>query len=167
MTNEIVEIIEQGGRVVVRQRQKRKGFSLDTELSSRPVGLMAIAKAEKDGLIRPKGPGTRSGKNVTWEYELIPTQKKLIKVFCMNDCDWMAGATLEECKAEYINNYGGDAWDDADGDQFEDAHELSPEAMQRLKFTDEDGTRRSFQEQLDKMIAEDNEFPQFFASTEC
>ena len=73
MMNEVAEIIAQGGHVIVRQRQTRNGLSVDTERSSRPVGLMAIAKAEKDGLIRPKGPGTRFGKSVTWEYELVTT----------------------------------------------------------------------------------------------
>jgi hypothetical protein len=87
-----------------------------------------------------------------------------MKVFSMNDCDWMVGETLEACKAEYIKNYGGDAWGD---DQFADARELTPADMQHYKFTDEDGEVRTFQQQLDKMIAEGDEFPQFFASTEC
>lgn len=90
-----------------------------------------------------------------------------MKIFSMNDCDWMAGETMDSCKAEYIKNYGGDAWDDPDEDQFADARELTAGDMQHYKFTDENGEKRAFQEQLDKMIAEGDEFPTFFASTEC
>ena len=36
----------------------------------------SAAKAEKDGLIRPKGPGTRFGKSVTWEYELVTAEER-------------------------------------------------------------------------------------------
>jgi hypothetical protein len=85
-----------------------------------------------------------------------------IKVFQINEDDWMAGGTLEECKAEHIKNYDGDAFEPAD---FEDAHELCEETMNRLKFTDEDGGQCTFREQLDKMIAEGATFPTFFAST--
>jgi len=86
-----------------------------------------------------------------------------MKVFSMNDYDWMAGETLESCKADYLKNYGGDEHDE----DFADTYELTPEDMQHYKIADEDGTVRTFQEQLDKMIAEGDDFPQFFASTEC
>jgi hypothetical protein len=93
--------------------------------------------------------------------------KPIIKVLSMNDYDWMAGETLEACKVEYIEHYGGDVWEDENEDQFEGARELTTADMQHYKFADDDGEVRTFQEQLDKMIAEGDKFPQFFASTEC
>ena len=67
--SEISETLASGGWVVVRQQRKQRGLTFDTELCSRPIGLMAIAKAEKAGEIRisrmrpiPKG--------VIVEYEL-------------------------------------------------------------------------------------------------
>ncbi len=61
-----------------------------------------------------------------------------VKVFSITEDDWMAGATLEECKAEYIKSYGGDAYAN-EPEVFADAHELDDEAMNRMKFSEEDG----------------------------
>jgi hypothetical protein len=106
-------------------------------------------------------------RNIQEAAEQASRKSATIKVFSMNDCDWMAGETLEACKAEYIKNYGGDAWEDENEDQFADARELTPWDMQHYKFTDDNGGERTFQEQLEKMISDGDEFPAFFASTEC
>jgi hypothetical protein len=88
-----------------------------------------------------------------------------IKVWKVNDCDWMAAATAEEATAGH-KELGMDCDDDP-----AEPSALTEEDMQRLVFQDEDNTtgevtRRSFREQLDKMIAEGEKFPCFFASTE-
>ena len=88
-----------------------------------------------------------------------------IKVWEVNACDWMAAATVEEATAKH-KKLGMDCDDDPI-----EPHPLTEEDMQRLIFQDEDDTtravtRRSFREQLDKMIAEGEKFPCFFASTE-
>lgn len=83
----------------------------------------------------------------------------LVKVFEMNDCDWIAARSAEEAFAEYQSNYGGE------GD--ETARELTAEEMQRLKFRDDDSeVLRTFQDELEMRIARKVAFPDFFASTE-
>ena len=89
-----------------------------------------------------------------------------IKVFQMNDCDWMAARSLEEAVDDYKKNYVGD-----DEHLIDDPCELSDEAMNRLLYTrtEDDGDpvgKVSFRQQLNLMIAEGQEFPCFFASTE-
>lgn len=87
-----------------------------------------------------------------------------MKIFSMNDCDWMAGEDLESCKAAYVKITGMDANDE---ETFSDTYELSPEKMDKLKFNDvEAGVTRTFREQLERMIAAGEKFPTFFASTE-
>lgn len=89
-----------------------------------------------------------------------------IKIFAMNECDWMAAATLEEAIEEYKANFGGDF------DENDPPYELTAEQMDELMFreTDEDDAplaTKSFRIKLDEMIAEAETFPCFFASTEC
>jgi hypothetical protein len=84
----------------------------------------------------------------------------------MNDCDWMAGETLEECKAEYLKNYYFDGEEDA----FDSPHELTPDQLKRYKFHGEpdEPSRgvRSFEEELLRLLDSGATFPRFFASTE-
>ena len=86
-----------------------------------------------------------------------------IKVFQLNDCDWYAGATIKEAK-ECLMEATGMSADEA----FEDEHQLSWQAMRRLKFFDEDGETEigNFQEVLNKMVKDKCKFPCFFATTE-
>lgn len=93
-----------------------------------------------------------------------PAQSQRIRIFALNDCDWYAGADLESCIQDYLEMTSA-----AREDVIENPHELDDEAMDRLVFVDDTGdttVRRSFREQLDRMIAEGVEFPNFFASTE-
>lgn len=85
-----------------------------------------------------------------------------MKVFAMNDCEWWAAESLEEAKADYIKETGVP---EEDG-PFDDPHELGAEAMNRLRFSDDDGSVRSFEAQLKKMVAEGSKFPCLFATTE-
>jgi len=89
-----------------------------------------------------------------------------IKVFAMNDCDWMAAAaTLEEAVAEYKANFCGDL------DEGDLPRELTSDEMDELIFREtgpdeEPLEKKSFRAKLNEMIAEGEEFPCFFASTE-
>jgi hypothetical protein len=88
------------------------------------------------------------------------------KVFSMNDCDWMAGSDLESCKAEYLRLYTSENAEDA----FDEPSEVPAEKMKKYRFHGEPGENcegeRSFEEELERRIAEGKPFPQFFASTE-
>ena len=87
----------------------------------------------------------------------------MIKVFEMDDCTWYAGESSESVTAKYLTE-GGDGYDDADPPV-----ELSEETLKRLTFSDVSGpviVKRSFREELDRMIAAGKEFPCFFATTE-
>jgi hypothetical protein len=87
-----------------------------------------------------------------------------IKVWAVNDCDWMAAPTAEDAVKEHKNL-------SMDCEDYAKPLELTEEEMQRLTFQDdeEDGKgepiRRSFRAQLNKMIAEGEVFPCFFASS--
>ena len=89
-----------------------------------------------------------------------------MKIFSMNDCDWMAAETLEEAKSAYLAT----CWEgtrEPEEAAFDDPGEISAEAYDKVLFTDEDGAKRSFREQLQRMIDSGEKFPTFFASTEC
>lgn len=88
-----------------------------------------------------------------------------IKIFAMNDCDWMAAETSEDAVREYKENFSGGDFDDSG------PVELSDAEMDRLVFREdeEDGSTVediSFREKLNRMIAAGETFPCFFASTE-
>lgn len=88
-----------------------------------------------------------------------------MKIFRMDDCTWMAGATLEDCTAEWVEHYGGEIIEG----EFAPYEET---ALDKLIFFDEDarggiGKRRTFREELDRLIASGETFPLFFATTEC
>jgi hypothetical protein len=88
-----------------------------------------------------------------------------IKIFEMNDCDWMAATTLEEAVEEYKASLDGE-FDEADPPR-----ELTAYEMELLRFRetgpdDEPLEKKSFRAKLDEMIAAGESFPCFFASTE-
>lgn len=86
-----------------------------------------------------------------------------IKIFALDDCDWWAGESLDACLAEARKECGEGSYCDAE----QDGYELSAADMQNLNFREEDGTRRTFADQLALEIAKGTTFPCFFASTEC
>jgi hypothetical protein len=88
-------------------------------------------------------------------------EHRFMKVFAMNDFDWWAAETLEEAKLGYLKERG---MEEADG-PFDDPHELDEEAMNHFQFNEDDG-KRSFREQLERMVSSGQKFPAFFASTE-
>jgi hypothetical protein len=93
-----------------------------------------------------------------------PAQQTQMKVFYMNDCDWMAGESLESCKTEYLRMCSGGKKDDPDA--FDDPYELTPEQMRKMKFNRDTGEVVTFQEQLNLLVKSGAKFPLFFASTE-
>lgn len=75
----------------------------------------------------------------------------------------MAGADVESVKAAYVAEIGGGdpgCLGDYEPEVVTDAD------MDRLKFTDDDGTKRTFREELGRRVAAGDKFPCFFASTE-
>jgi hypothetical protein len=90
----------------------------------------------------------------------------LVKVFRMNDCDWVAAPTLEEAKDWYQQTFRPT---DDEADLFDGPSEVDDTHMNGMLFRDEDGPEtltRTFREQLNLMIERGESFPAFFASTE-
>ena len=87
-------------------------------------------------------------------------EAKTIKVFNMNDCDWWAGEDAESVKAAFLAVNEVEPTDDPI-----EPTEVSPEKMRTMEFVD-GHDKRTFAEELDRLIAEAHEFPCFFASTE-
>lgn len=83
-----------------------------------------------------------------------------IRVFRMDDMEWWAGESLAVCVAEGRRQCGDKCYPNDPSEQYE----LSDEAMQRMEFSDEDGTTRTFAEELKRRIAAGDNFPQQFAA---
>lgn len=86
-----------------------------------------------------------------------------MKIFKMNDCDWMAAVSLESAKAKYMEDHADGL---PEGEAMEDPREVSEADMDRLMFSEDDGTKMTFREQLARLESERVKFPCFFASTE-
>lgn len=88
----------------------------------------------------------------------------MIKVFKVNDCDWVAASTPEEA-LECLKTIT-----DVEGDEV--AEELSDDDMNEFEFHSEekdehgDSIKIPFRQQLNKMVAAGEKFPTFFASSE-
>jgi hypothetical protein len=90
----------------------------------------------------------------------------MIKVFKMNDVDWVAGEELEAAKEWYLKETDQDA-DEAFFDGEPEEIEDSQLDVLKLNFEDECPPRVcTFREELDRLIASGNTFPMIFASTE-
>ena len=87
-----------------------------------------------------------------------------IKVFAMNDCDWVAAVSLESAKRFYMeSDFSGDL---PENEAMDSPHEVSDADMDLLVFTDDNGSRSSFRHRLVCLEAERVKFPCLFASTE-
>ncbi len=93
--------------------------------------------------------------------------KRVVKVFQLNSCEWFAGYDLESVKREYLDQIGMDAPEDG---TFENPHELSDAEMDTLKYkedpSDSGGETITFREQLARVVASEPDFPVYFAGTE-
>jgi len=86
-----------------------------------------------------------------------------MKIFSMNDCDWVAAETLEDAKAFYLR----DCWSGVEDEgTFDDPHEVPADKMQTMIFHSDEHGDLTFQQELDRQIANGGKFPAFFASTE-
>lgn len=94
---------------------------------------------------------------------VAPPPAAPIRVFKVNEIDWWAGADFASCYAACMEWTGmSDA--EMDGGDLEP---LGPEAMAEMIFHDiETDERRTFREELDRMVAQGAVFPQPFASEE-
>jgi hypothetical protein len=90
-----------------------------------------------------------------------------IKVFEVNDCDWIAARSLKEACDFYQELTGLDDEDAFGCDGREGVTEVPAETMDRLKFVNHDeGYQCTFRQELDRQIANGAQAPFFFASTE-
>lgn len=117
----------------------------------------------------------------------LEERMKKIKIWKMNECDWYASEDLEGAKRAMLETIGPPAEDQTEAEFFEeyleDPYELDDAALDTLKFCEEEyddeddldergepkrkgGEKRTFREQLAKMIAAGDKFPCYFASTE-
>ena len=89
-------------------------------------------------------------------------EARRIRVYSMDDMEWWAGESLDDCVAEGRRQCGDECYPDDPDEQ----RELSDEEMQRLTFMDEDGSKRTFAEELVRRVAAGEAFPQQFAAEE-
>ncbi|MBO2589350.1 hypothetical protein [Shewanella algae] len=85
-----------------------------------------------------------------------------MKVFAMNECDWMVGESLEDCIQCYVKDFGGN-------ESIYYPCELDGEQLDASVFiADENGdlSKRTFKEQLAIEVDKGGVFPRLFASTE-
>ena len=92
----------------------------------------------------------------------------MMKVFAMNDYEWMAGKSLESVTELYLKEYNPD---NLSADEvLDNPHELTEAQMHHLRFHDEEAESPddylTFQQELNRRINQGDQFPCFFASTE-
>ena len=85
-----------------------------------------------------------------------------IKIYQINDCDWVAASSLEEAYTYACKHC------DEDPDYFDkdEITELTSEDMDRLTFIGDDERKLTFREELRVLIDKKEKMPTFFASTE-
>lgn len=89
-----------------------------------------------------------------------------MKVFAMNDCDWMAAETLEEATAAYVKDFTGGREEHDVLDNPTELTDVEAEPPVKRTFREQRGRDGQADLQLSKLIAEGQKFPCFFASTE-
>lgn len=90
--------------------------------------------------------------------------RKKIKIFKLTEMEWWAGESLKQVKDEFRS------WDtrtDENDEIFEYAYEVDEENMNLLEYHDEEGKTRTFRQQLDLLIEQEQEFPCIFAVENC
>ena len=89
-----------------------------------------------------------------------------IKIFQINDYDWVAAETIDEaiaCACSTFNLSEEEVYDESA------AGELSEEKLDEYKYyltDDTDGPSRTFKQELESRINDKQEFPQVFATSE-
>lgn len=88
-----------------------------------------------------------------------------MEIFAMNDCDWVAAETLESAKAYYMKEHSGGLPED---EAMEDPHQITEYEYDNRRFRAKDsGDYRTFRQELIRQIKAGDDFPCFFATTEC
>jgi hypothetical protein len=88
-----------------------------------------------------------------------------IRVYQINDYEWYAGHSMEECIA-YVLELTGESRDEMLQYSMVEPHELTELEMDSLIFRAEEGVMRlTFRQMLRRMIREGEQFPCLFAST--
>lgn len=85
-----------------------------------------------------------------------------IKIYAMNDCDWVVARSKEEAITFYKSI-------SADPKDWQDAEEIDSSKLDRLRFCIEDsrsGPTISFRERLQQIVDSGEEVPDLFATTE-
>ena len=90
----------------------------------------------------------------------------MMKIFKLNDCEWVAGENLEDCK-KFLCNLTQSPEDEV----IDDPYELSEEQKENLIFKEDNynkdsSVKRTFKEELELLIKKGKKFPCFFATTE-
>jgi hypothetical protein len=85
-----------------------------------------------------------------------------MKVCKLDDIEYWAGESLAACIAEARRVCGADCYEDAE----ECGYELTDVQMREMYFRDEDGSTRTFAEELQLRIEDGGVFPQHFAASE-
>ncbi len=91
-----------------------------------------------------------------------------IRVFEINDVEWWAGDCTPEEMLKFYMDETGVTHEEATGSEDEYPKPLTEEEMDKMKFCDEDNpsVKRTFREELQRMIDGGAKFPSFFATTE-
>ncbi|WP_145964069.1 hypothetical protein [Chromobacterium phragmitis] len=95
------------------------------------------------------------------ETSMTPNHINGIRIFEMNDCDWVAARSKEDA----IQFYGEIAMPE----DFENVQELSAQQLDSLQFHVDDnhnGPTITFRQRLQQLVDADETLPQLFASTE-
>lgn len=93
-----------------------------------------------------------------------------MKIFEMNDCEWYAGESVEDCIEAFVKDNGEELefWEECRDEGYPKL--LSEKEMQDLNFLedpyDSECPKRSFKDELNRMIERGDKFPCFFATTE-
>ena len=88
----------------------------------------------------------------------------MIKIYYMNDYDWVAASSLKEAVKWYAESY-----ELSEDEACEDPHELTEHALKGLKFYEDWAERNhpiTFYDRLNNIVSEGRDFPCLFASTE-
>ena len=90
-----------------------------------------------------------------------------MKIWKMNECDWVAAETLKDAKKALADTFGCTIKETEDEPYFEEPHEIAEEEYDKLKIMNEERKEVcTFREELERLQKDGENFPRMFASTE-
>lgn len=86
-----------------------------------------------------------------------------MKIFMVDEWEYWAGKSAADVKKAYLDLIG-----EKDAEEYADIQilKLSQKKMKEYIFNDDDGSKRTFEEELQRMIESGEKFPCIFAVTE-